>query len=179
MCRWIKLILCMLVDTFIGLKFYAVPSRPTSETFRSRSWVIDFNRLSSKAQVRRAMLSCDSSYSLCIWINLQQSLACISLGCNIILIDLTIFSANLLGLLYNLLESSHTVQQQMLQNKGFLVIGHLLEKVSLLSGIIIVGIFSKSQSASMQLNQSLTISLSIFLVMSCLRQGQKFKHNRL
>ena len=26
-CRWIKLILCMLVD--IGLKFYTVPSRPT------------------------------------------------------------------------------------------------------------------------------------------------------
>ena len=26
-CTWIKLILCMLVD--IGLKFYAVPSRPT------------------------------------------------------------------------------------------------------------------------------------------------------
>ena len=34
-------------------------------TFRSRSWVIDFNRfshVSGKAQVRRATLSCDSSY---------------------------------------------------------------------------------------------------------------------
>ena len=39
------------------------------------------------------------------------------------------FSADLLGLLYNLLASSVTVQQQMSQNKGFLVIGHLLEKV--------------------------------------------------
>ena len=31
-------------------------------TLRSRSWVIDFNRYSGKAQVRRATLSCDSSY---------------------------------------------------------------------------------------------------------------------
>ena len=31
-------------------------------TLRSRSWVIDFNRFSGKAQVRRATLSCDSSY---------------------------------------------------------------------------------------------------------------------
>ena len=31
-------------------------------TLRSRSWVIDFNRCSGKAQVRRATLSCDSSY---------------------------------------------------------------------------------------------------------------------
>ena len=29
---------------------------------RSRSWVIDFNRFSGKAQFRRATLSCDSSY---------------------------------------------------------------------------------------------------------------------
>ena len=40
-CRWIKLILCMFI--------------------RSRSWV-NFNRDSGKAQVRRATLSCDSSY---------------------------------------------------------------------------------------------------------------------
>ncbi|WAQ98221.1 NBEA-like protein [Mya arenaria] len=39
--------------------------------------------------------------------------------------------ANLLGLLYNLIESSSTIHQQMVQNKGFLVIGHLLEKVFL------------------------------------------------
>ncbi|XP_060594313.1 neurobeachin-like isoform X2 [Ruditapes philippinarum] len=38
--------------------------------------------------------------------------------------------ANLLGLLYNLIESSYTIHQQMVQNKGFLVIGHLLEKSS-------------------------------------------------
>ncbi|KAL3880049.1 hypothetical protein ACJMK2_032321, partial [Sinanodonta woodiana] len=38
--------------------------------------------------------------------------------------------ASLLHLLYNLIESSVTVQQQMIQNKGFLVIGHLLEKAS-------------------------------------------------
>ena len=61
-CRWIKLIFCMLVDTCIGLKFYAVPSLPPWEALRSRSWVIDFNRFSDKAQVRRATLSCDSSY---------------------------------------------------------------------------------------------------------------------
>ena len=52
--------LSMLVD--IGLKFYAVPSRPTGVTLRSMSLVIDFNRFSGKAQVRRATLSCDSSY---------------------------------------------------------------------------------------------------------------------
>ena len=51
----------MLVD--IGLKFYAVPSQPTGATLRSRSLVIDFDKFSGKAQVRRAMLSCDSSYS--------------------------------------------------------------------------------------------------------------------
>ena len=49
--------LCMFVD--IGLKFYAVPSRVT---LRSRSWVINFDRFSGKAQVRQATLSCDSSY---------------------------------------------------------------------------------------------------------------------
>ena len=49
--------LCMFVD--IGLKFYAVPLR---ETLRSRSWVINFDRLSGKAQVRRATLSRDSSF---------------------------------------------------------------------------------------------------------------------
>ncbi|XP_052226575.1 neurobeachin-like isoform X2 [Dreissena polymorpha] len=38
--------------------------------------------------------------------------------------------ANLLGLLHNLIESSNTIHQQMVQNKGFLVIGHLLEKSS-------------------------------------------------
>ena len=31
-------------------------------TLRSRSWVIGFNRCSGIAQVRRATLSCDSSY---------------------------------------------------------------------------------------------------------------------
>ena len=49
--------LCMFVD--IGLKFYAVSSRVT---LRSRSWVINFDSFSGKAQVRRATLSCDSSY---------------------------------------------------------------------------------------------------------------------
>ncbi|XP_021348367.1 neurobeachin-like isoform X1 [Mizuhopecten yessoensis] len=38
--------------------------------------------------------------------------------------------ANLMSILLNLLESSVTIQQQMLQNKGFLVIGYLLEKAS-------------------------------------------------
>ena len=52
----------MFVD--IGLKFYAVPSQPTRATLRSRSWVIDFDKFSDKAQVRRATLSCDSSYFL-------------------------------------------------------------------------------------------------------------------
>ena len=46
--------LSMLVD--IGLKFYAVPSRPTCVTLRSMSLVIDFNRFSGKAQVRRAFI---------------------------------------------------------------------------------------------------------------------------
>ena len=50
----------MFVD--IGLNFYAVPSQPTLVTLRSRSWVIDFDKFSGKAQVRRATLSCDSSY---------------------------------------------------------------------------------------------------------------------
>ena len=50
----------MFVD--IGLKFYAVPLQPTQATLRSRSWVIDFDKFSGKAQVRRATLSCDSSY---------------------------------------------------------------------------------------------------------------------
>ena len=31
-------------------------------TLRSRSWVIDFDKFSGKAQVRQATLSCDSSY---------------------------------------------------------------------------------------------------------------------
>ncbi|XP_064636479.1 neurobeachin-like isoform X3 [Lineus longissimus] len=38
--------------------------------------------------------------------------------------------ASLMALLGNLLESSTTIQQQLLQNKGFLVISHLLEKSS-------------------------------------------------
>ena len=46
----------------IGLKFYAVPSQPTGATLRSRALVIDFDKFSGKAQVRRATLSCDSSY---------------------------------------------------------------------------------------------------------------------
>ena len=58
------------VDTLhvcIGLKFYDVhvPSRPTGVTLRSMSWVIDFDRLSGKAQVMRATLSCNSSYYTC------------------------------------------------------------------------------------------------------------------
>ena len=44
------------------MKFYAVPSQPTSATLRSRSWDIDFDKFSGKAQVRRATLSWDSSY---------------------------------------------------------------------------------------------------------------------
>ena len=38
--------------------------RPTWATLRSRSWVIDFDKFSGKAQVRWATLSCDSSYRL-------------------------------------------------------------------------------------------------------------------
>ena len=34
-------------------------------TLTSRSWVIDFDRFGGKAQVRRATLSCDSSYCYC------------------------------------------------------------------------------------------------------------------
>ena len=49
----------MFVD--IGLKFYAFTTH-LSDTLRSRSWVIDFDKFSGKAQVRRATLSCDSSY---------------------------------------------------------------------------------------------------------------------
>ena len=43
-------------------------------TLRSRSWVIDFNRCSGKAQVRRATLSCDSSYLLCYFLHYLFSL---------------------------------------------------------------------------------------------------------
>jgi hypothetical protein len=39
-------------------------------------------------------------------------------------------SSNLMGLLCDLLENSVTIQQQMMQNKGFLVIAYLLEKVN-------------------------------------------------
>lgn len=39
-------------------------------------------------------------------------------------------SAKLMSILCNLMESSVTIQQQMMQNRGFLVIGYLLEKVS-------------------------------------------------
>ena len=39
------------------LCFYDPP-----EQTRSRSWVIDFDKFSGKAQVRRATLSCDSSF---------------------------------------------------------------------------------------------------------------------
>ena len=39
------------------------------------------------------------------------------------------FSSNLMGLLCDLLRSSSTIQQQLLQSKGFLVIAYLLEKV--------------------------------------------------
>ena len=61
--------LCMFVD--IGLKFYAVPSQVT---LRSRSRVIDFDRFSGKAQVRRATLSCDSSYLLLVIYILGQNI---------------------------------------------------------------------------------------------------------
>ena len=37
---WILLILCLMLDT--GLKFYGVPSRPTSVTLRSRSRILKF-----------------------------------------------------------------------------------------------------------------------------------------
>ena len=37
-------------------------NNPPWVTLRSRSWVIDFDKFSGKAQVRRATLSCDSSY---------------------------------------------------------------------------------------------------------------------
>lgn len=39
------------------------------------------------------------------------------------------FSANLINLLYDLQERSPTVQQQLLQNRGFLVISYQMEKV--------------------------------------------------
>ena len=38
--RWIWLIICLMLDT--RLKFYAVPSGPTSMTWRSRSWTLKF-----------------------------------------------------------------------------------------------------------------------------------------
>ena len=37
---WILLILCLMLDT--GLKFYGVPSQPTSVTLRSRSRILKF-----------------------------------------------------------------------------------------------------------------------------------------
>lgn len=47
------------------------------------------------------------------------------------LINIPLFcSAKLMSILCNLMESSVTIQQQMMQNRGFLVIGYLLEKVS-------------------------------------------------
>lgn len=47
------------------------------------------------------------------------------------MINITLFcSAKLMSILCNLMESSVTIQQQMMQNRGFLVIGYLLEKVS-------------------------------------------------
>ena len=38
-------------------------------------------------------------------------------------------SSTLMALICDLLESSVTIQQQLIQNKGFLVISYLLEKV--------------------------------------------------
>lgn len=47
------------------------------------------------------------------------------------MINIPLFcSAKLMSILCNLMESSVTIQQQMMQNRGFLVIGYLLEKVS-------------------------------------------------
>lgn len=47
------------------------------------------------------------------------------------MINISLFcSAKLMSILCNLMESSVTIQQQMMQNRGFLVIGYLLEKVS-------------------------------------------------
>jgi hypothetical protein len=43
------------------------------------------------------------------------------------------FSAILLSLVCNLLSNSVTHQQQMVQNRGFLLISHLLQKVLLYS----------------------------------------------
>ena len=40
-----------------------------------------------------------------------------------------LFSSSLMGLICDLLESSVNIQQQLIQNKGFLVISYLLEKV--------------------------------------------------
>ncbi len=40
------------------------------------------------------------------------------------------FSSSLMSLICDLLESSVNIQQQLIQNKGFLVISYLLEKVS-------------------------------------------------
>ena len=42
---------------------------------------------------------------------------------------LLFFSESLMSILCILLKSSVTIQQQMIQNKGFLVIGYFLEKV--------------------------------------------------
>ena len=70
--------LSMLVD--IGLKFYAVPSRPTGVTLRSMSLVIDFNRFSGKAQVRRATLSCDSSYYNKLYYNMVLDITLMTIG---------------------------------------------------------------------------------------------------
>ena len=39
-------------DTCIGLKFYAVPSGPTRETLRSRSWVKDLVAKHKLGQLR-------------------------------------------------------------------------------------------------------------------------------
>ena len=42
---------------------------------------------------------------------------------------LLLFSSSLMSLICDLLESSVNIQQQLIQNKGFLVISYLLEKV--------------------------------------------------
>ena len=62
--------LSMLVD--IGLKFYAVPCITTNLSDIEVN--VFGHRFSGKAQVRRATLSCDSSYSLCV----RPSVVCLS-----------------------------------------------------------------------------------------------------
>ena len=50
-CRYWSEVLCCTIMSDLEVKVMG-----------SRSWVIDFDRFSGKAQVRQATLSCDSSY---------------------------------------------------------------------------------------------------------------------